>query len=240
MLLLQLTTTMGPEQSYLPLNKTPPLIIAYTERCFNLRAFTSDDSKHYSLSRSGCFNLCHSLYSGDIISITSEGNPGVKNNNIFIAVIGGSNCSSQAAALAEEAGGEIARHDAVLVCGGLGGVMEATCKGASREGGLTIGILPGDNRQAANPYVRIPIATGLGYARNVAVVKSAQAVIAIDGSYGTLSEIGHALQSGIPVIGLNTWSLSIDGQADNSIIPAKTPKDAVNKAIELINKQFPE
>lgn len=164
----------------------------------------------------------------------------MKNNNIFIAIIGGSNCSSQAAALAEEAGGEIARQGAVLVCGGLGGVMEAACKGASREGGLTIGILPGDNRQAANPYVRIPIATGLGYARNVAVVKSAQAVIAIDGSYGTLSEIGHALQSGIPVIGLNTWSLSIDGQADNSIIPAKTPKDAVNKAIELINKQFPE
>jgi len=164
----------------------------------------------------------------------------VKDKNIFIAVIGGSNCSQQESELAEEVGGEIAKQGAILVCGGLGGVMEAACKGASREGGLTIGVLPGDNRLSANPYVQIPIVTGIGYARNVAVVKSAQAVIAIDGSYGTLSEIGHALQSGIPIIGLNTWSLSIDGQADNSIIPADNPKDAVNKAIELINNQLPE
>ena len=118
-------------------------------------------------------------------------------------------------------GREIARRGAVLVCGGLGGVMEAACKGAGGEGGLTIGILPGDSRQDANPYVQIPIVTGIGYARNVAVVKSAQAVIAIDGSYGTLTEIGYALQSGIPVIGLNTWSLSIDGQADKNIILCK-------------------
>ena len=164
----------------------------------------------------------------------------MKDKNIFIAVIGGADCSPQAAKLAEEVGREIARHGAILLCGGLGGVMEAACKGASREGGLTIGVLPGDNRQAANPYVQIPIVTGIGYARNVAVVKSAQAVIAIDGSYGTLSEIGHALQSGIPIIGLNTWSLSIAGQEDNSIIRAENPKDAVNKAIELINNQYSE
>lgn len=164
----------------------------------------------------------------------------MKDKNIFIAVIGGSNSSKQVDELAEEVGREIAKHGAILVCGGLGGVMEASCKGASREGGLTIGVLPGDNRLTANPYVKIPIVTGIGYARNVAVVKSAQAVIAIDGSYGTLSEIGHALQNGIPVIGLNTWSLSIDGQEDKSIILAKTPKEAVNKAIDLINKQFPE
>ena len=164
----------------------------------------------------------------------------MKDKNIFIAVIGGGDCSPREAELAEEVGREIARKGAMLVCGGLGGVMEAACRGASREGGLTIGVLPGDNRQAANPYVKIPIATGLGYARNVAVVKSAQAVIAIDGSYGTLTEIGHALQSGIPVIGLNTWSLSIAGQADNSIISADNPKDAVNKAIELINNQYSE
>ena len=119
--------------------------------------------------------------------------------------------------------------------GGWGESWKPPAREPASEGGLTIGILPGDNRQAANPYVQIPIVTGIGYARNVAVVKSAQAVIAIDGSYGTLSEIGHALQSGIPVIGLNTWSLSIDGQLDSSIIPAENPKDAVNKAIELIN-----
>ena len=153
---------------------------------------------------------------------------------IFIAVIGGGDVSPQVTELAEATGREIARQDAVLVCGGLGGVMEAACKGANEEGGLTIGILPGDDRQAANQYVQIPIVTGIGYARNVAVVKSAQAVIAIDGSYGTLSEIGHALQSGIPVIGLNTWSLSIDGEENNTIILADTPKDAVAKAIELI------
>jgi uncharacterized protein (TIGR00725 family) len=164
----------------------------------------------------------------------------VKDKNIFIAVIGGSDCSPKETEVAEEVGREIARQGTVLVCGGLGGVMEAACKGASGEGGLTIGILPTENRRTANPYVRIPIVTGIGYARNVAVVKSAQAVIAIDGSYGTLSEIGHALQSGIPVIGLNTWSLSIDGQPDNSIITVDNPEEAVKRAIELINSQYSE
>ncbi len=98
---------------------------------------------------------------------------------------------------------------------------------------MTIGILPGESRQAANPYVQIPIVTGMGHARNVVVVKSAQAVIAVAGSYGTLSEIGHALQSGIPVIGLGTWSLSRDGQPDNAIIPAQDPTEAVEKALKL-------
>ena len=155
----------------------------------------------------------------------------IKNGKRFIAVIGGGQCSSEEARLAEEVGRELARQGAILVCGGLGGVMEAACKGASSEGGTTIGILPGESRQAANPYVQIPIVTGIGYARNVAVVKSAQAVIAVGGNYGTLSEISHALQSGIPVIGLNTWSLSRNNQTDNSIISAQNPRDAVNKAI---------
>ena len=149
----------------------------------------------------------------------------------FIAVIGGGQCSAEEAELAEAVGRQLARRGAILVCGGLGGVMEAACKGASAEGGVTIGILPGDNYQAANPYVQIPIVTGIGYARNIAVVKSARAVIAIGGSYGTLSEISHALQSGIPVIGLNTWSLSRNGQLDNSIIPAQNPAEAVDKAL---------
>ena len=154
----------------------------------------------------------------------------------FIAVIGGSQCSSQEARLAEEVGRELAKRGATLVCGGLGGVMEAACRGASSEGGVTIGILPGESRQAANPYVQFPIVTGIGYARNVAVVKSAQAVIAIGGSYGTLSEISHALQSGIPVIALNTWSLSKNGQQDNSIIPAQNSAEAVDKALNLAIK----
>jgi len=159
------------------------------------------------------------------------------NKKRFIAVIGGSEPSTKEAQMAEEVGRELARRDAILVCGGLGGVMEAACRGAQSEGGLTIGILPGESQQAANPYVQIPIVTGMGYARNLAVVKSSQAVIAIGGSYGTLSEISHALQSGIPVIGLNTWSLSQSGQQDNSIILAQNPAEAVDKALNLAANQ---
>jgi uncharacterized protein (TIGR00725 family) len=161
----------------------------------------------------------------------------MKDKLVFIGVIGGSEASPQAARLAEEVGREIARRGAALVCGGLGGVMEAACKGASEAGGLTIGILPGENRRAANPYVQIPIVTGIGYARNVAVVKSSQAIIAIDGSYGTLTEIGHALQSGIPVIGLRTWEIAMDGKIDKEIIIAKNPKEAVDKAFSQIENQ---
>jgi uncharacterized protein (TIGR00725 family) len=155
---------------------------------------------------------------------------------VIIAVIGGSEVAPPAARLAEEVGREIAQRGAVLVCGGMSGVMEAACKGASDAGGLTIGILPGDRREA-NPYVRIPIVSGVGYARNVAVVKSAQAVIAIDGSYGTLTEIGYALQSGIPIIGLGTWEIAIDGKAEKNVIRVKNPKDAVDRAIELIGNR---
>ena len=154
----------------------------------------------------------------------------------FIAVIGSGDCSPEEAELAEGVGRELARNNAILICGGLGGVMEAACKGATSECGLTIGILPGDIRQMANPYVQIPIITGLGQARNVIVVKSAQAVIAIGGSFGTLSEISHARQNKIPVIGLNTWELARNGQSDNSIITAQTPAEAVNKALGLITK----
>ena len=155
----------------------------------------------------------------------------------FIAVIGGGQCTKEEAKLAEEVGRQLARRGAVLVCGGLGGIMGAACKGANLEGGTTIGILPGDTSQAANPYVQIPIVTGLGEARNVIVVKSAQAVIAIGGKYGTLSEISYALKNGIPVIGLNTWSLSRNGRKDKSIIPAQSPAEAVDKALDLITKK---
>jgi uncharacterized protein (TIGR00725 family) len=154
-------------------------------------------------------------------------------DNKLIAVIGGSQPSSKEAKLAEAVGRELAKQGAILICGGLGGIMEAASKGASSEGGVTVGILPGNNRQEANPYVQIPIVTGMGYARNIAVVKSAQAVIAIGGNYGTLSEISHALQSGIPVIGLKTWALSKNGRQDNSIIVVNSPAEAVNKALEL-------
>jgi uncharacterized protein (TIGR00725 family) len=159
----------------------------------------------------------------------------MKEKKRFIAVIGGSDCTPEEARLAEEVGRELARKDAILICGGLGGVMEAACKGASAGGGLTIGILPGGSRQTANPYVQIPVVTNLGEARNVIVVKSAEAVIAIGGGYGTLSEIGHALRNGTPVVGLNTWSLSRNDRPDNSIVLAKNPVDAVNKALNMVN-----
>ncbi|MGD9117870.1 MAG: TIGR00725 family protein [Dehalococcoidia bacterium] len=154
----------------------------------------------------------------------------------IIAVIGGGSCNQAEAKLAEEVGRELAKRGAALVCGGLGGIMEAACKGASAEGGTTIGVLPGDNRNAANPYVKIPIVTNLGYARNVAVVKSGQAVIAVGGNYGTLSEISHALQSGIPVVGLGTWTISRNGQEDKAIIRAQSAAEAVDKALEAVKE----
>ncbi len=159
---------------------------------------------------------------------------GDKYRVMLIAVIGGGRCSAEEARLAEEIGKELARQGAILICGGLGGVMEAACKGARSQGGITISILPGDNQHLANPYVQIPIVTGMGYARNVIVTKSAQAVIAIDGEYGTLSEIAYALQSGIPVVGLNTWSLSLKGRDDDFIIPAQSALDAVEKSIAAV------
>ena len=151
----------------------------------------------------------------------------------FITVIGASSCSADEERLAEEVGRELARRGATLICGGLEGVMEAACRGAHSEGGLTVGILPGDRREDANPYVEIPIVTGLGYARNSIVAKSGQAVIAIGGSYGTLSEIAYALQDGIPVIGLGTWSLERCDGMNDSIIIADDAADAVEKAITM-------
>jgi hypothetical protein len=160
---------------------------------------------------------------------------------MFISVIGSSDCSEDEERLAEEVGKELARRGATLICGGLDGVMEAACRGADSQGGNTIGILPGNSRYDANPYVKIPIVTGMGYARNAIVAKSGEAVIAISGSYGTLSEIAYALQNGIPVIGLGTWSLSRGGQEDRSIIIAESAADAVEKAVALVNthKQSP-
>ena len=150
--------------------------------------------------------------------------------SIQIGVIGAGKCSSKAEMLAEEVGREIARKGALLICGGLGGVMEASARGAKQEGGVTVGILPGFSEEEANPYIDIPIVTGLSHARNVLVVRSSQALIAIEGGYGTLSEISIALKLRKPVIGLHTWDVS------RQIIKAETPEEAVKKAISLIKK----
>ena len=153
---------------------------------------------------------------------------------LIISVIGAGRPTAEIAGLAEQVGAELARRGAAIVCGGLGGVMEAACRGAKSVGGTTIGILPGNDPGEANDWVDIPICTGLGYARNVIVVKAGRAVIAVGGAFGTLSEIGHALGDGIPVVGLKTWPLSLNGDGqpvDGAMIQASNPVDAVDKAL---------
>lgn len=157
--------------------------------------------------------------------------------SLQISVIGSSKATPEAIRLAEEVGRELGKRGVTVVTGGLTGVMEAACKGAKEAGGTTIGILPGNDPAEANPYVDIAICTGIGYARNVIVVRSGRAVIAIAGAFGTLSEIAHALGDNIPVIGLNTWSFSRNGQKDEGIVLARDPKDAVEKALDAAEKR---
>jgi len=125
-----------------------------------------------------------------------------------VSVIGGSSVSPETAAVAEAVGKRLAKRDHTVVCGGLGGVMASVCRGAANAGGETIGILPTDRRADANPHVTVPIATGLGHARNALVVLNGDAAIAIDGSHGTLSEIGLALAHGRAVAGLDTHEVA--------------------------------
>jgi uncharacterized protein (TIGR00725 family) len=127
---------------------------------------------------------------------------------VYIAVIGGSDIGPETGALARDVGREVARTGAVLLCGGLGGVMAAAAQGAQEAGGVSLGILPGGDRSRANPYLTYSIATNLGHARNVLMAHSADALIAVDGSYGTISEAAIALKLGKPVIALKvSWDL---------------------------------
>ena len=143
-----------------------------------------------------------------------------------ISVIGAGTCDEHIYRIAETVGKLIAQKGAILITGGLGGVMEAASKGAKEAGGTTVGILPGFSKDDANAYVTIPVTTGLSHARNVIVVRSADAVIAVSGEYGTLSEIAIALKLGKPVIGINTWD-SIEG-----VIRVNSPEEAVCNAWE--------
>ena len=126
---------------------------------------------------------------------------------MYVSVIGGGECDEETYKIAVEVGRRIARMDAILITGGLHGVMEAVCKGAKEEGGVTIGIIPGERKEEANDYLDYVIATGLGQARNALVVLNGDIVIAINGGYGTLSEIGLALKYGKKVYGLKSWDL---------------------------------
>ncbi|HEY3210519.1 MAG TPA: TIGR00725 family protein [Actinomycetota bacterium] len=153
---------------------------------------------------------------------------------VYVAVCGPDPASPEVAAQAEEIGRLLARAGAVLVCGGLGGVMEAAARGVQTEGGTSIGILPGSNRSAANPHIRLSIPTGMGEMRNALIIRSADVVIAIAGEFGTLSEIALALKTGVPVVGLDTWELSKPGRmVADPIVRASTAVDAVELALRL-------
>src|SRR3954470_14026552 len=142
----------------------------------------------------------------------------------YVAVVGPGEANADEAATAERVGEELGRRGAVVVCGGLAGVMEAACRGAKGGGGTTVGILPGVDRAAANPHVDVAIATGLGEARNALVVRAADVLTAVGGAYGTLSEIALALKTGTPVVGIRSWELA--GR------PLKEARDA-REAVEL-------
>ncbi len=150
---------------------------------------------------------------------------------VVIGVIGASVADGDLTAAAREVGRLVAVSGATLVCGGLGGVMAAACRGASEAGGLTIGVLPGRERAAANEWVAVAVPTGLGEARNTVVVSCADALIAVGGGYGTLSEIGFARAIGRPVIGYGTWRLERPGAPDDGIIEAASPAEAVAAAL---------
>jgi uncharacterized protein (TIGR00725 family) len=148
--------------------------------------------------------------------------------NLQIGVIGAGQAESQQEELAGAVGRELGRRGITLLCGGLGGVMAAAAAGARSEGGLTVGILPGPDRLAANPHIRIGIATNMGHARNVSLVHSSDGLIAIGGEFGTLSEIAVALKVGKPVVSLGSWEIA------PSIIAARDPRDAVERLLQAL------
>jgi uncharacterized protein (TIGR00725 family) len=149
-----------------------------------------------------------------------------------IGVIGGARPKPAFEAQALEVGRLIAEAGAVLVCGGLSGVMTAAARGAKGAGGLTVGILPGTSAADANPYIDVAIPTGLGYTRNSLVAMNADALIAVDGEFGTLSEIAYGNIFGKPVVGLGTWEVK-------GVTPAQTPEEAVGLALKLAGREAP-
>jgi uncharacterized protein (TIGR00725 family) len=151
----------------------------------------------------------------------------------YIAVVGAADATSEELRLASDVGRLLAEAGAVMVCGGLGGVMDEAARACTEAGGTSVGILPGDERVGASKHLTVSIATGLGEARNALVVRSADAVIAVGGEYGTLSEIAFALKMGKPVIGLATWELSREGLPD-PLIRAESPAEAVARALALV------
>lgn len=157
----------------------------------------------------------------------------VNRDRVHVAVSGGGDAGEAACRLAEEVGRELALRGAVVVTGGLAGAMEAACRGAKAEGGATVGILPSGDRSDANDWVDVAVATGLGEARNAVLVRAADALIAVAGEFGTLSEIALALKLGRPVVGLDTWELARGGRPVEAIVVAATPAEAAERAVTL-------
>ena len=151
----------------------------------------------------------------------------------YVAVCGAGVATDEEVRWAEEVGRLLAGEGAVVVCGGLGGVMEAAARGAAEEDGVSIGILPGVDRREQAEALTYSVPTGLGEARNALVVRAADALIAIGGEFGTLSEIALALKTGVPVVGLGTWELRRHDQTVESITRANTPEEAVRLALRL-------
>ncbi|GIW72844.1 MAG: TIGR00725 family protein [Planctomycetota bacterium] len=146
----------------------------------------------------------------------------------LIGVIGAAACDAAVAARAYEVGRRLAEAGCAVVCGGLGGVMAAASRGAAEAGGLVIGLLPGDDPHAANPYVTVAIPTGLGEARNAVIALASEALIAIAGGWGTLSEIALARKRGKPVVSLDSW------RPDDSVLCATSPRHAVELALATV------
>jgi len=151
-----------------------------------------------------------------------------KRHPAIIAVIGAGQCDGKVRQMALEIGQEIARSGAILICGGLSGVMRAAAEGAKAENGVTVGILPGNDKAEANEFIDFRICTGLGEARYLIIIKTADAVIALPGRYGTLSELGFALKVGKPVVSYGSWEVS------DEIIRANNAKEAVQLALQAI------
>ena len=159
-------------------------------------------------------------------------------SSLRIGVLGPHDCSEEERTLGFSVGAGLARHGAILVCGGLGGMMTAAAEGAKSQRGVTVGILPGENASDANEFIDIALPTGLGAVRNALIVRACDAVIAIRGGYGTLSEIAFALRLKVPVVGLQTWSVVRNGKTDQGIHVAKTPEEAVEMALKLAAKSM--
>jgi uncharacterized protein (TIGR00725 family) len=158
-------------------------------------------------------------------------------SSLYIGVAGAAQPEMPLVELAEELGRQLAEAGATLVCGGGPGVMAAACRGAQEVGATTIGLLPGADRSGGNPYLSVALPTGLGEGRNLLLVRACDALIAVGGGFGTLSEIALAVRTGVPVVGMATWGLTLDGQPVAPFPVAANPEEATRLAIEAAKRR---